>query len=84
MVAPQAHRRAHVGAVAHDLRTQADHAGENAGGDAEDVILQFHADVDRQIVLNLDIGADDNAAGHKNILPKMCVSAGVAITTPSI
>src|SRR5438445_3277918 len=62
-----AHERGAVLVLARDMATRIDHVGEHHGGTAKDVVFQDHALVHRYVVLDLDVVANDDVAGHEHI-----------------
>ncbi len=54
--------------LAGDMAARVDHVGENAGGTQEAVVLNDHSGIDGDIVLDLDVVAEDHAGGDDHIL----------------
>jgi len=53
-----------------DLAAGIGDVGQNTGRPQEDVVLNRGSRIDRDVVLNLDVVADDNPTSHIDILPE--------------
>jgi len=64
-----------INAVDREMGTRGRDVGENAGGTAENIVLNLHAFIDRDIVLNTDTIADADVVADVNILTQGAVLA---------
>ena len=62
-----------------DVAARIDDVGENHGRAAEDIVFEFDAGVERNVVLNLDIFSDSNAGRDVDVLAEIAVGADVAV-----
>src|SRR4051812_10987348 len=65
-----AHERPLVFVLARDVAPRIHHVGEDHGRPAEHIVLQHHALVHRDVVLDLDVVADRHAVHHHHVLAK--------------
>ena len=68
-----AHARTRVNPVHREVRPRGVHVGEYAGRSAEYVVLQLHAFVDRDIVLDADAVAYTDVAAYIDVLSERAV-----------
>jgi hypothetical protein len=73
------HQRAGVLVMSHDFRAWIGDIGEDAGGTAENIILELDAGIEGDVVLNFDIVADYDAARHVHVLAQNALPPDVCI-----
>src|SRR5262249_24449467 len=82
-VGPDARSAAHARLLIHvsadDLAARVDDVGKNAGRPKKDIVFDDGAGVERYVVLNLDVVADQHMAGDMDVLPQDAALADLAI-----
>lgn len=73
------YERSLVEGVTLDLGTRIGDVREDAGGAKKDIVFNYGSAIDRNVILHLDVAADDNALRHVTILAETASGADASV-----